>query len=275
MAKKKKTEEVIDLTVVVDRSGSMFAMQKDAEGGLNAFFEKQAGAAPNTRVTLVQFDTEYEFVCRDTPIKELKTYRLMPRGCTALLDACGKAAAEALERFADAGKEISKKVFVVLTDGQENSSREWNREEVRKRFEQLKEQGCEVVFLGANIDSFSEAGSLGINLNNTANYSGDTVAMAMGYTVDNLVGYSVGEKTSMCYTPEQRTSMSGGDVGTAAVTQDSLNRLKRDSGLSWSALERVVGVGNATLKKYAEGKTEKMSETTERRLKNAFPGLFC
>jgi len=93
---KKKTEDRIDLTVVVDRSGSMSELKEEAEKGLNAFFKKQREAAPNTYVTLVQFDTEYEFVHHDEPIAQVVNYSLIPRGCTALLDAVGKAGAEAL-----------------------------------------------------------------------------------------------------------------------------------------------------------------------------------
>jgi hypothetical protein len=79
-----------DITVVLDRSGSMQSCREDAEGGLSSFINEQKKSPGETLFTLVQFDTEYEFVHRGTPIHEVGQCQLVPRGMTALLDAVGE-----------------------------------------------------------------------------------------------------------------------------------------------------------------------------------------
>ena len=91
--------ELTDITLVVDRSGSMQKIREDAEGGVNAFIEKQAKEPGEALLTLVQFDTEYDFVHKGVAIKEVPTYQLVPRGRTALLDAVGRAINETGERL--------------------------------------------------------------------------------------------------------------------------------------------------------------------------------
>jgi len=113
-----------DITLVVDRSGSMEAIRADAEGGVNTFLTDQAAQPGEALVTLVQFDTHYEFVHRGVPVKQVPRYQLVPRGGTALLDAVGRAineTGERLSKMAEADRP-GLVVFVVMTDGEENSS---------------------------------------------------------------------------------------------------------------------------------------------------------
>lgn len=82
-----------DITVVLDRSGSMSSIADDIIGGLNEFVARQKGVEGQAHFTLVQFDDEYEVVHFRVPIGEVptltrKTY--VPRGSTALLDAIGR-----------------------------------------------------------------------------------------------------------------------------------------------------------------------------------------
>lgn len=272
---KKKTEDRIDLTVVVDRSGSMAELKEEAEKGLNAFFQKQKEAAPNTYVTLVQFDTEYEFVHNNEPITQVVNYSLIPRGCTALLDAVGKAGAEALERF-NKHKDIAKKIFVVLTDGHENSSHEWTKAKVKLSLDALKDCACEIIFLGANIDSFAEAGPMGVPQASTANYAATPTGMsnALEAVTSNVSSYSMGLTDDVNFTSAQRSSMTDDPGGVTIVSRAHLDQVRVEEKLSWAGLERAVGVGNATLKNYAEGKTAKLSTTTQERLQEAFPERF-
>jgi len=74
---------ITDITLVVDRSGSMQQRREDAEGGVNAFIQQQAEEQGAAVLTLVQFDTEYEILQRGVPIDEVPEYRLEPRGRTA------------------------------------------------------------------------------------------------------------------------------------------------------------------------------------------------
>src|SRR5687768_7332033 len=83
--------DLTDITLVVDRSGSMAEVRDDAEGGVNTFIAQQAKQPGEALLTLVQFDTEYEFLHTGVPIQNVSRYELVPRGMTALLDAVGRA----------------------------------------------------------------------------------------------------------------------------------------------------------------------------------------
>ena len=110
-------EKLTDITLVVDRSGSMDAIRLDAEGGVNAFMKQQADEDGDALMTLVEFDTEYNFVERGTPIEDVGSYTLRPRGTTALLDAVGRSINETAERIeaTDESDRPGLVVFVVMT----------------------------------------------------------------------------------------------------------------------------------------------------------------
>ena len=97
----------------------MASCQSDAQGGINTFVKEQAEQAGEAVLTLVQFDTQYEFVHKAVPIKDVPKYELHPRGATALLDAVGKAVNEAGERLTktDEKDRPGLVVFVIVTDG--------------------------------------------------------------------------------------------------------------------------------------------------------------
>ncbi len=177
--------DLTDITLVVDRSGSMQEIRSDAEGGINAFIEQQAGEPGEVLLTLVQFDTEYEFIHRGVPIEQVDQYELQPRGATALLDAVGRAIHETGQRLAQM-KESDRPglvIFVIMTDGLENSSREFTKSQIRAMIEeQQSKYNWHFTFLGADQDAFAEAGSLGINAAGAAMFSKDRVAAAYAGT---------------------------------------------------------------------------------------------
>ena len=126
--------DLTDITLVVDRSGSMQEIRSDAEGGVNAFVEKQAEEPGEALLTLVQFDTEYDFVHKGVPIDKVPKYELHPRGATALLDAVGRAINETGERLAKMAEpdRPGLVIVVIMTDGLENSSREFTKSKSKK-----------------------------------------------------------------------------------------------------------------------------------------------
>ena len=130
-------KDLTDITIVVDRSGSMYACQSDAQGGINRFIEEQKKMEGHAHLTLVQFDTEYEFVHTGVPIENVSEYALVPRGATALLDAVGRAINETGRRLANVPESDRPGcvVFVIVTDGQENSSHEFTKSQVREMIE--------------------------------------------------------------------------------------------------------------------------------------------
>jgi hypothetical protein len=201
--------------VVLDRSGSMSAIQSDAEGGLNEFVKQQKKHPGDCTFSLVQFDTEYEFVYRAVPIKEVRHIPLVPRGSTALLDAVGRAIVETGERLkALAGAQRpGLVVFVILTDGQENSSREFSKAKVKEMIEhQTAAYKWQFTFLGANQDAFAEAGGLGISTLGAANYSPAHAAAAFDAAHSNVArmrtARSDGKTVRNEYTKEERERMS-------------------------------------------------------------------
>lgn len=206
--------DLTDITLVVDRSGSMDAVREDAEGGVNAFIAEQAKEPGEALLTLVQFDTEYEFLHSGVPVAEVPKYQLVPRGMTALLDAVGRAINETGERLAKM-QEADRPglvVFVVMTDGEENSSREFTKERLKEMIErQQNEYNWHFTFLGANQDAFAEAGGMGIHATGTANYDTAKVASAYGATAAKVSRMrkqrGAGETVSNEFTTEEREEM--------------------------------------------------------------------
>src|SRR4051812_13792867 len=127
--------DLTDLTLVIDRSGSMESIREDAQGGVNAFIREQAGQPGNAVLTLVQFDTEYEFVHQSVPISSVPAFELEPRGSTALLDAVGRAINETGARLTrlPAADRPGLVIFVIVTDGQENSSHEFTKTQIKDK----------------------------------------------------------------------------------------------------------------------------------------------
>lgn len=157
------------IVMVLDRSGSMESIRKDTIGGFNAFLTDQQKLPGECSLTLAQFDTEYEIVHQNINLKDvppLSFLTFVPRGGTALLDAIGRTInAVGAELAALLEEQRPGKVFfVVLTDGAENSSREFNRTKV---FEMIKKQketySWEFIFLAANQDAISVGQTYGIS----------------------------------------------------------------------------------------------------------------
>ena len=181
--------DLTDITLVVDRSGSMQKIREDAEGGVNTFIQEQAKHPGEALLTLVQFDTEYEFVHRGMPIKQVPPYTLVPRGNTALLDAVGRAINETGERLAKMAEDVRPGlvVFVITTDGLENSSKEFSKAQIKEMI--VRQQSAykwQFIFLGANQDAFAEAGAMGVGPSGAANYAPDKVQACWRATSANV-----------------------------------------------------------------------------------------
>lgn len=206
--------DLTDITLVVDRSGSMQSIKDDAEGGVNAFVEQQTKEPGEALLTLVQFDTEYEFLHRGVPIGQVPKYELVPRGMTALLDAIGRAINETGERLAkiDEHDRPGLVIFVIMTDGLENSSEEFTNKQVKQMIEEQQgKYNWHFTFLGADQHAFSEAGKLGIDLSGAADFAKDKVAaayLATGAKVGRMRKQAAGgQHVSNEFTEEERHKM--------------------------------------------------------------------
>jgi len=155
----------------LDRSGSMQGLETDVIGGFNAFLHEQQKVKGKATVTTVLFDTEYEVLhdginVKDVPDMDEKQYQT--RGMTALLDAVGKAISTTAQHLKDKDNVI----FIINTDGEENSSKEYNNEQIKKLIEEKQAtKKWNFMFFGVNVDKFAIANRYGININFVTNYS--------------------------------------------------------------------------------------------------------
>jgi hypothetical protein len=162
------------IAVLLDRSGSMESIKSDSEGGFNAFIDDQRTQPGEAHVTLAQFDTEYEVVYADRPISNVGRLELQPRGMTALYDSLGRLITDVgaqLEATPEAERP-GKVIVLVMTDGHENSSREWTHKAVSKAIKrQERDYSWEFIFLGANMDAVAIGQQLGFAADRSMTYA--------------------------------------------------------------------------------------------------------
>jgi hypothetical protein len=201
-----------DITVVLDRSGSMESIASDVIGGLNTFIREQAQVEGEACFTLVQFDDHYEVVHAHVPVQDVppltdRTY--VPRGSTALLDAIGRtivATGARLAMMAEADRP-QVVVFAVQTDGLENASREFSRQQV---FDMIRHQeakyGWQFVFLAADQDAIAEGDKMGFAAASAIDYDKDTGGVAALYSVvnRNLADVRRGQASKVQFSPTDR-----------------------------------------------------------------------
>ena len=206
------------IAVLLDRSGSMQTIKSDTEGGFDAFIDEQRKNPGRCDVTLAQFDTEYEEVYVAEPLASVPPLTLTPRGATALLDGIGRLINATGERLA-AMPETDRPgavIMVIMTDGLENSSREFDLATVKKLItEQTDSYNWAFVYLGANQDAISVAAGLGVGAGQALTYAGQKVEHAFAATSANLSNYRsriaagiapAAARAASGYTEEQRTS---------------------------------------------------------------------
>ena len=183
-----------ELVFIIDRSGSMGGLESDTIGGFNAMLKEQQSVDGDAVVTTVLFDDKYELLHDRIEIRAVapltdKDYTV--RGTTALLDALGRTIHKIREvqKHTAENYRAEKVLFVIITDGQENASREYSAERIKRRIERQKEKyGWEFIFFGANMDAVMEAGKLGISADRAQNYCADAVGTSVAYTA--MSGFS-------------------------------------------------------------------------------------
>ena len=178
-----------ELVFILDKSGSMGGLETDTIGGYNAMLAKQQEVEGECHITTVLFDNNYELLHDRIDIKAVspiseKEYQV--GGSTALLDAIGRT----IHKIGNAQKHTAddyraeKVMFVIITDGEENSSREYSAEKIKAQIERQKEKyGWEFVFLGANIDAIETAGRFGISADRAQNYHADSEGVELNFRV--------------------------------------------------------------------------------------------
>jgi uncharacterized protein YegL len=218
-------KNLCELVVIIDESGSMQNVTNDTIGGFNTFLETHQKLPGEANLTLVKFNTKYEIVYNGVDVRSVKpldrmTY--MTGGMTALLDATGRAIDEVGKRYDAMNKKDrpGKVIFLIITDGEENSSKEYKLEQIKNKVQlRQNDNKWEFVFMGANQDAWKAAGTMGVN--NAVNYSVHDTARSM--------------KAAAYYTANSRmfskaTDLDNFDMSDAELTKeiDNLTDDKKD-----------------------------------------------
>ncbi len=175
-------KKTLDVIFILDKSGSMSGSEENTITSFNEYLEKEKKNKFETRITTVLFSDEYKYLYKQKNVKEvnkLTRKEYFVGGCTALYDALGNAI-----NYIDS-KKTDKVMFIIITDGYENASREFNKDKIKEMI--AKHSSFEFVYIGADIDSYAAGTSIGIKRENIANYKKDKMGTKMLFkSISNL-----------------------------------------------------------------------------------------
>ncbi len=178
-----------ELVFILDKSGSMGGLESDTIGGYNAMLDKQKQVAGECYVTTVLFDHGYELLHDRIEIRAIGSItdaEYQVGGSTALLDALGRTVfkIDNVQKHTAENYRADKVMFVIITDGYENSSREFSADKIKTLIEKKKaDDGWEFVFLGANIDAVETAGHYGIAPDRAQSFHADSEGVRLNFQV--------------------------------------------------------------------------------------------
>ena len=192
-----------EIVFILDRSGSMSGLESDTIGGYNSMIEKQKKEEGEALISTVLFDGQTDVLHDRVPLDKIspiteKEYYV--RGSTALLDAVGGAIHHIgnVHKYAREEDVPEKTLFIITTDGMENSSRQYSYDKVKKMIEKQKEKyHWEFIFLGANIDAVGVADRFGVDRQHAVRYACDSAGTALNFQVMNkMVSCARGAKSA-------------------------------------------------------------------------------
>jgi len=160
----------VHISIVLDRSGSMSSIADDVVGGFNQFLRKQRATEGEARVTLVQFDSDdpFEVLIDGIPLREvtdLDRRAYQPRSTTPLYDAVGRMILRVDGEIVTRSEGVlpeEDQVLLIVTDGLENASSDFDRSKVFEMVSDRRKQGWVFVFLGADQDVYAEGEKVGV-----------------------------------------------------------------------------------------------------------------
>jgi len=180
-------KNLTEIVFILDRSGSMGGLEKDTIGGFNSLIEKQKKEDGEAYISTVLFDDRTEVLHDRVDLHKIRPMtedEYYVRGCTALLDAMGEAIRHIgnVHKYARAEDRPERTLFIITTDGEENSSKRYSYRKVKEMVERQKEKyGWEFLFLGANIDAIGEAARFGISADRAVDYCCDEIGTSVSF----------------------------------------------------------------------------------------------
>ncbi len=158
----------IDVVFILDKSGSMSGSEKNTISSFNEYLEKEKKNKYKTSITTILFSDGYEYLHNSIDVKKVNPITsndYQVGGCTALYDALGNTI-HSIEK-----KDTDKVLFIIITDGYENASKEYNNKNIKELIKKHKD--WEFIYIGADIDSYAAGDTIGIKKENIANYRKD------------------------------------------------------------------------------------------------------
>ena len=181
---KKNIERNLDVVFVIDKSGSMSGSEANTISSFNEYIEREYNNNYRTSVTTILFSDDFNYLYKRKNIKNVKKMTdndYVVGGCTALYDALGSGI-NYIDKF-----DTDKVMFIIITDGYENASREFNNSKIRNMIK--KHKNWEFIYIGADIDSYATGGSIGIKKENIANYKKDSKGTSLLFkSISNFQG---------------------------------------------------------------------------------------
>jgi len=204
------------ISVLLDRTGSMDSIRDDIIGGFNAFLEEQEKEPGAATLTLVQFDSQnpYEIIHDFKPLADvpkLTRTSYVPRASTPLLDAMGRAINDLESKIAEKTEEErpEKVIMAVITDGRENASREFRKDQVEKMIkERTEKDGWQFVFLSADLAAIRDAMATGFRADTVLvfNKTADGTRGAYQSLSNQMSGFRSGKKNKLDFDDADRKS---------------------------------------------------------------------
>ena len=184
-------KDLTEVVFILDKSGSMSGLESDTIGGFNSLIEKQKKEEGEALISVVLFNDQSNVIYDRVPIAKVEPMndsQYFVGGCTALLDALGKTIKHInkVQKALPEGECPDRTMFIITTDGQENSSHEYSYEKIKKMIEKKRDKKkWEFLFLAANMDAISAAANMGIAADRAVRYRCDSVGTAVNYAVLN------------------------------------------------------------------------------------------
>ena len=165
-----------EVVFILDRSGSMHGKEADIIGGFNSMIRKRQEEDMKAYISTVMFSDDSEVLhdrleISQVPVMTEKDY--VTQSCTALLDAVGDAIKHIrnIHKYARPEDRPDKTMFIIMTDGYENASHRYDHKQLKRLVERQKEKGWEFIFIGADIDAFAVAESVGVGSKRAVHFS--------------------------------------------------------------------------------------------------------